>query len=137
MFGRWWESAIFLERKGEEEDNQASIQAHHREQKGVGKMSLQVDIDDANEDDFNITFIDDQTDHRPRQLEDDVLEAIEEAVKDRPEGAPLQPILKSLELLEVEYKTVLSVAKGNGFINEKLPVGFNGKVVWALRRGES
>lgn len=58
VFGRWYESAVFLERKGEEEESKAIITAEHREKKGSGKQTLQVSMDESDEVDYNIEILD-------------------------------------------------------------------------------
>lgn len=50
VFGRWYESAVYLERQGDDNENRTMIAAEHREQKGTGKMDLKVkmNVDDEN-----------------------------------------------------------------------------------------
>lgn len=54
VFGRWYESAVYLERQGEDEDGRALITAEHREQKGSGRLHMQISMDTEDETDYNV-----------------------------------------------------------------------------------
>lgn len=66
VFGRVFESAVYLERKGEEEDHTVLLQSQHRAQEGM-KTTIRFEIDADSDEDYAVHFL---SDSEAGELED-------------------------------------------------------------------
>jgi hypothetical protein len=74
-FGRWLESGIYLERVGDEGDNTVALETQHRDQMGMGRMTLRMNIDRDDENDYSVEIIEEENEVSPLQMTIDEIRA--------------------------------------------------------------